>query len=51
MALGGWKTRSMFARYAITDASDLAEAQARLTAAFAEAAPRRVVPLRRQPGS
>jgi hypothetical protein len=46
MALGGWRTRSMFARYSITDSSDLVEAQAKLNAAFA-AAPRTVLPLRR----
>ena len=34
MALGGWRTRSMFARYAITDSRDLADAQAKLNAAF-----------------
>jgi hypothetical protein len=51
MALGGWKTRSMFARYAITDTTDLAEAQAKLTAAFATSPARRVVPLRRRPRS
>jgi integrase len=49
MALGGWKTRSMFDRYAIADSSDLAAAQATLTAAFARGATgaRRVLPLRR----
>jgi integrase len=45
MALGGWKTPSMFRRYAIVDTTDLADAQAAMTAAFA--APRKVVPLRK----
>lgn len=49
MALGGWKTRTMFARYSITDSTDLAEAQAKLTAAFTTA-PRTVVPFRRVVG-
>jgi integrase len=49
MALGGWKTRSMFARYAITDQKDLLEAQAKLNAAFV-GAPRTVVPFRRASG-
>jgi integrase len=35
MALGGWKTRSMFARYSIVDTADLADAQSRLDAALA----------------
>jgi integrase len=48
MQLGGWKTRSMFARYAIVDSRDLAEAQAKLDAAFATSTSRRVVPLRRR---
>jgi integrase len=30
MRLGGWKTRSMFTRYAIVDEKDLADAQATL---------------------
>jgi integrase len=34
MRLGGWKTRSMFSRYAIVDDQDLVEAQAKLDAAF-----------------
>jgi hypothetical protein len=46
MKLGGWKTRSMFARYSIVDDRDLADAQAKLDAVFRAAAPRRVVPLR-----
>ena len=50
MALGGWRTRSMFARYAITDSSDLLEAQAKLNAAFV-ATPRTVLPLRRAVGA
>jgi integrase len=45
MALGGWRTRTMFARYSITDSTDLAEAQTKLTAAFTTA-PRTIVPLR-----
>jgi hypothetical protein len=49
MALGGRRTRSMFARYAITDSRDLADAQAKLNAAFT-AAPRTVLPLRRAIG-
>ena len=49
MQLGGWKTRSMFARYAIVDARDLAEAQTKLEVAFASATSRRVLPLRRRP--
>jgi hypothetical protein len=46
MALGGWKTRSMFARYAITDQKDLVEAQEKLNAAFTAASSRKVLPLR-----
>jgi integrase len=49
MALGGWRTRTMFARYSITDSTDLAEAQAKLTAAFTTA-PRTILPLRRTSG-
>ena len=49
MRLGGWKTRSVFERYNVVDARDLAEAQATLTAAFTTA-PRTVVPLRRTSG-
>ena len=49
MALGGWRTRSMFARYAITDSRDLADAQAKLNAAFV-GAPRTVLPLHRVVG-
>jgi hypothetical protein len=45
MALGGWRTRSMFARYSITDSADLVEAQAKLNAAFVGAS-RTVLPLR-----
>jgi site-specific recombinase XerD len=47
MALGGWKTRSMFTRYAIVDSRDLAEAQAKLEDAFATSQRPQVVPLRR----
>lgn len=50
MALGGWRTRAMFARYAITDRSDLLDAQTKLTAAFAAVPPRTVLPLRRASG-
>ena len=46
MRLGGWKTRSMFSRYAIVDERDLAEAQAKLDAVLTPTAPRQVVPLR-----
>src|SRR5262249_2374954 len=49
MALGGWRTRAMFARYSITDSRDLADAQAKLNAAFV-GAPRTVLPLRRVVG-
>jgi hypothetical protein len=45
MRLGGWKTRSVFERYNVVDARDLAEAQATLNAAFTTA-PRTIVPLR-----
>lgn len=45
--LGGWRTRSMLTRYNIVDSSDLAAAQAKMDAAFAAAAPRKVVPLRK----
>jgi integrase len=48
MALGGWKTRSMFARYSIVDTQDLADAQAKLDVALAAAGPRKVAPLRRR---
>ena len=48
MALGGWKTRSMFARYSIVDTQDLADAQAKLNAALAAPGPRKVRPLRRR---
>ena len=47
MRLGGWKTRSMFDRYAIVDSRDLAEAQQQLNAALAAPGPRKVVALRR----
>jgi integrase len=48
MRLGGWKTRSMFSRYAIVDERDLAEAQAKLDAVLlATTTPPTVVPLRR----
>jgi integrase len=47
MKLGGWKTRSMFTRYAIVDERDLADAQAELDAALALPGPPRVVPLPR----
>lgn len=33
MAIGGWKTRSVFNRYNITDQRDIAEAMLRLEAA------------------
>jgi integrase len=46
MALGGWKTRSMFDRYAIVDSRDLAEAQQKLDAALAAPGPRKVIALR-----
>jgi len=49
MKLGGWRTRSMLTRYNVVSSDDLAAAQERLTQAFATAAPRRVVPLRRPP--
>jgi integrase len=39
MALGGWKTASMFRRYAIVDSSDLEKAQLKITEAF-QATPR-----------
>jgi integrase len=44
MKLGGWKTRGVFDRYNITDDRDLAEAQAKLNAAFSTARPT-LVPL------
>jgi integrase len=50
MARGGWKTPSMFARYAITDEQDQIEAQAALDEALASAGPSKVTPLRRRPG-
>jgi integrase len=34
MALGGWKTASMFRRYAIVDPSDLKKAQVKMAEAF-----------------
>jgi integrase len=37
LKLGGWLTRSMLTRYNVVDTSDLADAQAKLTAAFAPA--------------
>lgn len=46
MALGGWKTRSMFARYSIVDSTDLADAQAKLDAALAHAGTPKVTALR-----
>jgi hypothetical protein len=46
MKMGGWKTRSMLTRYNIVDTSDIADAQAKMTAAFA-ATERKVIPLRR----
>jgi len=49
MRLGGWKTRSVFERYNVVDARDLAEAQATLNAAFTTA-PRTIMPLRRTAG-
>ena len=48
MARGGWKTRAMFARYAITDERDQVEAQAKLDAALTGAGTPTVVPLRRR---
>ncbi len=47
MKLGGWKTRSMFARYSIVDEQDLAEAQAKLDVVMGAQAARTVVPMRR----
>ena len=47
MRLGGWKTRSMFERYAIVDSSDLTEAQQKLDAKRAAPGPRKVVAIRR----
>ena len=47
MRLGGWKTRSMFERYAIVDSSDLTEAQQKLDAMRAAPGRRKVVALRR----
>jgi integrase len=47
MALGGWKTRSMFARYSIVDGTDLADAQAKLSTALASPGTAKVTPLRR----
>jgi hypothetical protein len=46
MKLGGWKTASMFKRYAIVDERDLAEAQAKLDAALRAGGVRTIVPLR-----
>jgi integrase len=46
MARGGWRTRAMFARYAITDERDQVEAQAKLDAALANPGAPTVVPLR-----
>ena len=46
MKMGGWKTRSMFNRYAIVDSRDLGEAQQKLDAALATPGPRKVVALR-----
>jgi integrase len=47
MALGGWKTHSMFDRYAIVDSRDFDEAQQKLDALLATPGPRKVVALRR----
>jgi len=46
--IGGWKTKSMFARYNVVDERDLAEAGERLAAFLTDAAPTppTVVPLR-----
>jgi integrase len=46
MRLGGWKTRSMFTRYAIVDERDLADARAKFDAALRAPGSRTVVPLR-----
>ena len=46
MGRDGWKTRAMFARYAITDERDQVEAQAKLDAALANPGAPTVVPLR-----
>jgi len=48
MKLGGWRTRSMFARYSIVDERDLADAQAKLDAALTTTEPPQVVPLPRR---
>jgi integrase len=50
MRMGGWRTRSMLARYNIVDTTDLADAQAKMDAVLAAPGPRKVVALRR-PGS
>jgi site-specific recombinase XerD len=49
MRLGGWKTRSMFTRYAIVDEQDLADAQATLERVLTTRTARTVVPLRSPP--
>jgi integrase len=47
LKLGGWRGRSMLMRYNVVDTADLADAQEKLTAAFADAPAAKVVPLRR----
>src|SRR5262249_6661999 len=46
MRLGGWETRSMFARDALVDEREFADAQAKLDAALRAPGSRTVVPLR-----
>jgi integrase len=47
MRMGAWRTRSMLSRYNVVDSNDLRDAQQKMTAAVAAAAPRKVVPLRK----